>query len=328
MAPLVEQELVEQELEEDMDLDIIMDEALEVLGPNISEVELARAVVILKEPVVVKREEVTKRKTSKRVEVTSIMQVTSQAVDRREKRVIKCMRLMIRAMLGRRAVRYRKVFTVTRQVRRKVTTIKRNNMANIIKGLKATREQVMARKAVTRRDIRLLVTTTCIIRTNSRRSIPSTMTLTRVDMKTNMAGTKNNNQLLREVMRREAMLMPLIMKVNMERRDSTRRDSTRKKKRDIRVEKVIKDITIIMKIMPKRVAIAKDLLMAIVVVTVTSEGTTVAMVVGTAITELPQYRISRVCTQIYPNMHMESKCSVCICLTMIISIWYSQYITI
>jgi hypothetical protein len=146
------------------------------------------------------------------------------------------------------------------------------------------------------------------------------MTLTRVGMRTNMAGTKNNSQLLREVMRREAMLMPLIMKVNMGRRDSSRRDSTTEKKRDIRAKKVIKDITIIMKIMAKRVAILKDLLMAIVVVTVMLEGMVVAMAAGTAITELSQYWISRILTQIYPNMHMESKCCVCICLAMVTNI--------
>jgi hypothetical protein len=305
---------VAEELAVATEVDIITEEVSEVLAPNISEVE-ATARALLE----AKREAATRRKTSRRAVQTSIKLATNQAAVTRERRAIRYMKLMIREMLGRRAVRSRRVSTATRRVRRRDTTMKQNSTASTNRVLRATREPATARRAATRRDTRPLATTTCTIRTNSRRNTHFTMTPTRVGTTANTVGSKSNNQLLREVMRRVATLMPLIMKVNMGRRVNSKRDNITAKRRDIRAKKVIKDITIIMKISPKRVAILKGLHMATAVVMVILEAMVVAMVAATAIIELPQYWISRFCTQIYPKIHMESKCCVCICLAIVLS---------
>jgi hypothetical protein len=84
---------------------------------------------------------------------------------------------------------------------------------------------------------------------------------TRVAMRVNMANSKKSNHLPKEGMRKEVTLMLLIIKMNMERRDSTRKDSISARRKGTKERKVIKVIMIITRIFPRRVVTVKDLLM-------------------------------------------------------------------
>jgi hypothetical protein len=313
--------LVVRDFKEDMGLGIIM----EVLEASTSEVGLARVVVTLMVSRVanrvVNRVVATRKKTSRKVVETNTMQAIIQVADRKGTKDIRSMRLTIREMLGRKAARYRKGTTRTRRVRRKVTTMKPGNTVNITKALRATLGQATVRRAAIRRDTRQAVITTCITRTNTKRNIPFTMTLTRVGMRANMASLKRNTPLPKEVMRREVTLTLLIMKRNTERRDNTRRDNTSTKKRDIKERKVTKAIMIIRRIFPRREAIAKVLHMDIVAVMVlVAAMVAMVMVVDMDISELSRQgssRISRLFRQIYSDMRMGLRNCVCICLTLL-----------
>jgi hypothetical protein len=170
--------------------------------------------------------------------------------------------------------------------------MKQKSTVSNTRGQRDIRVQVLVRRVATRRDKRRAVSTTCIIRTNTRKNIPSTMMPTRAAMRVNTENSKKNNHLPKEATRREATLMLLIIKVNMERRGNSRKDRISANRKGTKERKVLKVIMVITRIFPRRVATVKDLLMDTAVVTVMVAAMVAVMVasmeVVTATNDLPK----------------------------------------